>query len=52
MARNIYLGNATIIIAKFRILKDGILAAKKKNDFLNLEIEGDSKVVIFIIKKK
>ena len=40
-----HLGKASIIVAKCMVLRDGILATKN-NDFLSLEIEGDSKIVI------
>ena len=48
---NRYLGNATAIITEYMTLRDGILAARK-NGFLNLKIEGDSKVVIDGYNKK
>ena len=45
MAASRHIGNASIIIAECMTLRDDMLAAKN-NRFLNLEIEGDSKIVI------
>ena len=39
-----YLGNARIINAKCMAMRDGVLAARD-NDFLYLEIDGDSQVI-------
>ena len=46
-----HIGNFLIIIIECMMLKDGMLAIKK-NGFLNLEIEGDSKIVIDYYNKK
>ena len=51
MAGSRHLGNASIITAKCGALRDGILAAIY-NSFSNLDIEGDSKVVIDCYNKK
>ena len=51
MAASRHIGNASVIIAKCMALRDGMLAAKN-NGFLNLEIEGDSKIVIDCYNKK
>ena len=40
-----HLGNASIIITDCVALRDGVVVAKN-NGFLNLEIEGNSKVII------
>ena len=48
---NRYLGNATAIITEYMRLRDGIFPARK-NGLLNLEIKGDSKVVIDGYNKK
>ena len=45
------MGNVSIIIAECMAFRDGVLAAKN-NGFLNLEIKGDSKVVIDSCNKK
>ena len=45
MVASKHIGNASIIIAKCTTLRNGMLAVKN-NGFLNLEIEGDSKIVI------
>ena len=46
-----HLGKASIIAAGCMALRYGILAAKN-NDFLSLEIEGDSKIVIDCYNKR
>lgn len=51
MAASRHIGNASIIIAECMTLRDDMLAAKN-NRFLNLEIEGDSKIVIDCCNKK
>lgn len=51
MVGNRFLGNASIIIAEYMALRDSNLATKD-NGFLNLEIEGDSRVVIDCYNKK
>ena len=51
MAANRHVTNASIIIAGCTALRDGFLVAKK-NGFLDLEIEGDSKVIIDRYNKK
>lgn len=51
MAAGRHIGNASIIIAECMTLRDDMLAAKN-NRFLNLEIEGDSKIVIDCCNKK
>lgn len=43
--------NTSIIIAECMTLRDDVLATKHKG-FLNLEIESDSKIVIYFIIKK
>ena len=45
MAACNHIGNSSIIVVECMALRDGMLAAKKKC-FLNLDIEGDSKIVI------
>ena len=45
MAASRHLDNASKIIAECMVLKDGVLVAKH-NGFLDLEIEGDCKVII------
>ena len=45
MAGSMHLGNASILTAKCVALRDGVLAARY-NGFPDLEIEGDSKVII------
>ena len=51
MAASRHIGNVLIIITKCMILRDDILAVKNK-EFLNLEIEGDLKIVIDCYNKK
>ena len=46
-----HIGKSSIIVAEFLTLRDDILAAKNKG-FLDLEIEGDSKIVINCYNKK
>ena len=46
-----HIGNVLIIIIKCMTLRDDILAIKN-NKFLNLEIEGDLKIVIDCYNKK
>ena len=46
-----HIGNPSIIIAECMTLRDDMLAAKN-NRFLNLEIEGDSKIIIDCNNKK
>ena len=43
--------NALIIITEYMALRDDMLVAKN-NEFLNLEIDGDSKIVIDCYNKK
>ena len=45
IAASRHLDSASKIIAECMVLKDGVLAAKN-NGFLDLEIEGDCKVII------
>ena len=40
-----HIGYSSTIVAKCMVLRDGILVAKNKG-LLNLEIEGDSKIVV------
>ena len=51
MATSRHMSNASIIIAKCMAFRDSVLAAEN-NGLLNLEIEGDSKVVIDSYNKK
>ena len=51
MAGSRHLGNTSIIMAECVALIDGILVATH-NGFSNLEIEGDSKVIINCYNKK
>ena len=51
MAGSKHLGNASIIIVKCETLRDEILDARL-NSFFNLEIEGNSKVIIDCYNKK
>ena len=51
MAASRHISNVLIIIAECMALKDDMLAAKN-NEFLNLQIEGDSKIVIDCYNKK
>ena len=51
MAESRHLGNASIITAERVVLRFGILAARL-NDFFNLEIEEDIKVIINYYNKK
>ena len=51
MAESRHLGNILIINAECVALRDGVLAATY-NGFSNLEIEGDSKVIIDCYNKK
>ena len=51
MAANRHVTNASMIIAGCTALRDGVLIAKN-NAFLDLEIEGDSKVIIDCYNKK
>ena len=51
MATSRHMSNASIIIAKCMTFRDSVLAAEN-NGLLNLEIEGDSKVVIDSYNKK
>ena len=46
-----HLGKTSIIVTKCMTLRDGILAAKN-NRFLNLKIEGDSKIMIDYYSKR
>ena len=46
-----HLDNASIINVEFMTLRNCVLA-KKDNCFVNLEIEGNSKVVIYCYNKK
>ena len=50
MAANRHAINASIIIVGCTTLRDGVLVAKN-NGFLDLEIEGDSKVFIVYYNK-
>ena len=45
MAASRHLDNASKIIAECMVLKDGVLVAKN-NGFLDIEIEGNCKVII------
>ena len=51
MIANRHICNALIIIAEYMALRDDMLAAKN-NEFLNLEIDDDSKIVIDCYNKK
>ena len=51
MTGNRHLGNASIIMTKYVALRYGILVATY-NGLLNLEIKGDSKVIIDCYNKK
>ena len=51
MVMNRYISNASIIIVEYMTLRDDILVTKN-NEFLNLEIEGDSKIIIDCNNKK
>ena len=51
MAASRHISNVLIIIAECMALKDDMLATKN-NEFLNLQIEGDSKIVIDCYNKK
>ena len=51
VTRNRYLGNDSIIMTKCVDLRDGIVVIIY-NDFLNLEMEGDRKVIINCYNKK
>ena len=51
MAGNRHLGNVSIITVECVALRDGVLTATN-NGFSNLEIEGDSKVIIAGYNKK
>lgn len=51
MIGNIFSGTASIIIGECMSLRDDILVARD-NGFLDLEIEGDSKVVVDCYNKK
>ena len=51
MAGSKHLGNALIINVECVALSDGVLATRL-NGFFNLEIEGDSKVIIDYYNKK
>ena len=46
-----HLDNASIIIVEYMTLRDDILAFKN-NEFLNLQIEWDSRIVIDCYNKK
>ena len=46
-----YIGNSSIIVTECITLRDDMLVVKKKS-FLNLEIEGNSKIVIDYYNKK
>lgn len=48
---NRHMNNVSIIIAECKDSIDGVLVSKN-NEFLNLEIEGDSKVVLNSYNKK
>lgn len=50
MVRNINLDNTSIIIIKCMALRNGVLVARN-NEFSNLEILGDSKIVIGCFNK-
>ena len=48
-----HLANASIILTECMALRDGVLTVKKKKiGFLDLEIKGDSKVIIDCYNKK
>ena len=51
MAACRHIGNSSNIVVECIALKDGMFATKRKG-FLNLEIEGDSKIVIDCYNKK
>ena len=51
MAKSKHLANNSIIIVECMALRHGILATKN-NGFLNLKIEGNSKVIIDCYNKK
>ena len=51
MARSRHLVNALTVTAECVALRDGVLTARL-NDFSNLEIEGDSKIIIDCYNKK
>ena len=46
-----HISNASIIITEYMTLRDDI-SVIKNNEFLNLEIEGDSKIIIDCNNKK
>ena len=51
MVVNRHISNASIIITEYMTLRDDI-SVIKNNEFLNLEIEGDSKIIIDCNYKK
>ena len=51
MTASRHIGNASIIIAECMALRDDMLVAKN-NEFLNLDIESDSRIVIDCYNKK
>ena len=51
MVVNRHISNASIIIAEYMTLRDDV-SVIKNNEFLNLEIEGDSKIIIDCNNKK
>ena len=46
-----YISNSSIIVTECMTLRDG-MSATKTQGVLNLEIEGDSKIVIYCYNKK
>ena len=51
MVVNRHISNTSIIIAEYMTLRDDI-SVIKNNEFLNLEIEGNSKIIIDCNNKK
>ena len=51
MAACRHIGNSSVIVVECMPLRDDMLPTKRKS-FLNLEIEGDSKIVINCYNKK